>query len=1056
MKDEIIGHYNPFSEYPSKVIPVHLDGDNKLGIHYDIKTKKCDQNLTEQDHFVEYSKSKPYFNPNEAFLFQFSENEDDGCVVENKDRQSFFNEKFEEGFFDDLNPFIALSFAIDTEDVPTIRRVLRTCILELKSESSGFIESWYLRLLDQKEFVKIKKYFKNKSAFDLLEGLPTLRIGGSTDLSLTIRRLARVLNNGLIDMSKHDMWIEPITSDKYILSSNKKKSSNILLDNKEVDILRKEIYKEIDVIITESFEQNTRPDYNSFISPARTLDIGNSSIILAIDPMSDFAGQINDEYKIYNILNIAVHDNEFKWMLPDPSTRVGLIINERIKRTIKIEKWGGNKKSLSNRLFYSSYSEAFNKAFQCGEWRVSAIIGQEHAILSYFSDAPAHLRPKIIKSENSDLNIAYKALLLNPGIITISDSFNRLEEYLKLPRILSTLEYSGINRRQNQSEKEQRINFGLSSEKYEQNDDNIIFKGKYGVYKKKKDLGAGVFGKTIIASVIDINTANRGAYLHGPIIGRDVVIKFPYILPAGYTNIQKREYLNLINISLKKQYDYLTRIVLNKNVAPILDEGDVNIINEDGVEDVSHFIVNKYIKESGDCVRLTSRERLSQLKHPVDSGIFFKIARNLTNALKDIHQAGVIHGNICPNNIFISRDLNPIFVDFGQISLRSDISYENDLCDNPYLSPEKDNTIESDIYSLCSTLYYLATSQAPPFSDKDSLRVKNNISNKIKEYNASLYTSNTGIADIIARGLRYYKNDRTSNTQKLLEDIDLFDPQNLSVDTAKSKLKDIQRIISEIKGTDPLFACMAMAKIDSLFYFVQKMKEGNYDVLGSHDDIVMAMSQFMSYCKNDDIYLTASIPWLWYTGNMGVNGRLLSINKQVIKKGTILRRVFVLTINDLQDPRTLDVLSAHNQMMCDIKSDNVYINASEWLFDKKGGYTGVYIIDEENKEELFNEYPHSGTWLSFVDDAGSDVKKNKPIINMIQPFYDNEKKLLTGVRLKSGDIYGDTSVDDIKDKFINSFLSKSIEIGDFMKFIAQNPYVSPHEMYGFYSSLRGS
>lgn len=102
------------------------------------------------------------------------------------------------------------------------------------------------------------------------------------------------------------------------------------------------------------------------------------------------------------------------------------------------------------------------------------------------------------------------------------------------------------------------------------------------------------------------------------------------------------------------------------------------------------------------------------------------ITKDLVPALKYLHQVGIIHKDIKPDNIMIDEDLFPVLVDFGVSCKVEDIcrldSTEINCCDSVrgpvnYMAPEimkyRHSFPQSDVWSLGVTLYIMATGQYP-------------------------------------------------------------------------------------------------------------------------------------------------------------------------------------------------------------------------------------------------------------------------------------------------------------------------------------------------------
>ncbi|NEA97722.1 PQQ-binding-like beta-propeller repeat protein [Streptomyces sp. SID13726] len=96
------------------------------------------------------------------------------------------------------------------------------------------------------------------------------------------------------------------------------------------------------------------------------------------------------------------------------------------------------------------------------------------------------------------------------------------------------------------------------------------------------------------------------------------------------------------------------------------------------------------------------------------------LALGLVEALRDIHQAGVVHRDLKPSNVLMAED-GPRVIDFG-ISRAADnqaLTVTGRLIGTPpFMSPEqfaspKDVTPASDVFSLGSLLVYAATGNRP-------------------------------------------------------------------------------------------------------------------------------------------------------------------------------------------------------------------------------------------------------------------------------------------------------------------------------------------------------
>ncbi|WP_405864757.1 serine/threonine-protein kinase [Streptomyces sp. NBC_01515] len=105
---------------------------------------------------------------------------------------------------------------------------------------------------------------------------------------------------------------------------------------------------------------------------------------------------------------------------------------------------------------------------------------------------------------------------------------------------------------------------------------------------------------------------------------------------------------------------------------------------------------------------------------PLDGQALRALALGLVEALRDIHQAGVVHRDLKPSNVLLAED-GPRVIDFG-ISRAADnqvLTVTGRLIGTPpFMSPEqfaapRDVTAASDVFSLGSLLVYAATGNRP-------------------------------------------------------------------------------------------------------------------------------------------------------------------------------------------------------------------------------------------------------------------------------------------------------------------------------------------------------
>lgn len=166
----------------------------------------------------------------------------------------------------------------------------------------------------------------------------------------------------------------------------------------------------------------------------------------------------------------------------------------------------------------------------------------------------------------------------------------------------------------------------------------------------------------------------------------------------------------------------------------------------------AHFIVQDYFPG------ITLDSYLRQNRGPLDLHSFFVIAAELTQAVNNIHEAGIIHGSVKPHNILIHPEIRSVrLIDFlNPIDIQelSHFIYDRGFVEGTlaYTSPEQTGRINhrvdysTDIYSLGIIFYQLLTGTLP-FASTDPLEL---IHSHLAEEALPVSQLNPGVPGIVA------------------------------------------------------------------------------------------------------------------------------------------------------------------------------------------------------------------------------------------------------------------------------------------------------------------
>ena len=120
-----------------------------------------------------------------------------------------------------------------------------------------------------------------------------------------------------------------------------------------------------------------------------------------------------------------------------------------------------------------------------------------------------------------------------------------------------------------------------------------------------------------------------------------------------------------------------------------------------------------------------SLDKMMTAQGPMDPTVVIHIGEQIAEGLREAADAGLVHGDVKPENILFDNDKNAKLVDFGLAAMNCGPG--NDVWGTPYyIAPEKvrrqKSDFRSDIYSLGATLYH-AIAGVPPFDGEDATAV---------------------------------------------------------------------------------------------------------------------------------------------------------------------------------------------------------------------------------------------------------------------------------------------------------------------------------------------
>ncbi len=246
----------------------------------------------------------------------------------------------------------------------------------------------------------------------------------------------------------------------------------------------------------------------------------------------------------------------------------------------------------------------------------------------------------------------------------------------------------------------------------------------------------------------------------------------------------------------------------------IQNENVVQIFSWHEVDNVPFYAMEYIEGETAEQV-VTRRGRLPTYEA-------LRITSEAARGLEALHKAGIIHRDIKPQNILISKDGRVKITDFGisrtQDMISSEVLKTRRIAGTPkFMAPEQARgeaaTKHSDIYSLGATLYYMLTGR-PPVETALDIReqIKNVRESKLIPVTNQLPKLNRDIARLVMRCMSPIQAKRPWDVETFRQELDrAFLSQTLK---SRSRIRNfiqqnrriIIAVVSAVGGTVVGFA----------------------------------------------------------------------------------------------------------------------------------------------------------------------------------------------------------------------------------------------------------
>lgn len=378
--------------------------------------------------------------------------------------------------------------------------------------------------------------------------------------------------------------------------------------------------------------------------------------------------------------------------------------------------------------------------------------------------------------------------------------------------------------------------------------------------------------------------------------------------------------------------------------------------------------LNKYIREKGN---LTNEETID-------------IAIQIASGLESAHKKGIIHRDVKPQNIVISKHNIAKIMDFGIArAISSNTKNISVIGTVHYISPEqaKNDKLDyrSDIYSLGCTMYEMITGKIPFEGDTAIAIIMSHIKENIKLPsidNNKIYKS---LEKIILKATKMNPDDRYQNMSELICDL-------------KKALKDKNgSFISDSIYNDEDTGKTLIISDDQMKLIKQlssKFQNVN-DVNNISNEEKEYLKQYLNNKDNNQNISKSKFVWM------------------IVVTATLVISILVAVIIGYQFFNTV-------QYKTDISTTNPNGSTTDKDIVLKNLYNKIIGMDVDEARELARDY---GIWIVTTDKRFDDNFKNNQIIEIIDnDVYDNT--LINVAISKGSEVLDFTDVDELhKTKF---------------------------------------
>lgn len=247
--------------------------------------------------------------------------------------------------------------------------------------------------------------------------------------------------------------------------------------------------------------------------------------------------------------------------------------------------------------------------------------------------------------------------------------------------------------------------------------------------------------------------------------------------------------------SLSADQEYVTRFFREAGAAGQIDHPNVVRVIDVGRHEDKYYLVMQFVP--GDTLdRLLETERRMSLERAT------RFVKGIASGLAAAHRAGIIHRDVKPGNVIVSRDGVPHLTDFGlarHAETRKGLTIEGTFLGTPeYASPEQVEgrrvDPRTDLYSLGATYYQLLSGTFPFLGESPMEMAIKRTKEDPRPLEHSLPNADPRACAIVRKLLQREPSQRYQTATELIRDLDAIltgqQPQAASVPRPDTKKID--------------------------------------------------------------------------------------------------------------------------------------------------------------------------------------------------------------------------------------------------------------------------